>query len=529
MQFVNYEEFKMMIPTIYDNVRTRIIAAKLLDRVIISNGRLYCLQENNTYALRSLDHKSFILKLVGELLENSFEALSENEKKLVSLEYPKTYQKIFTKASIDTYLCQLLIALSNNNINFDVVSREIHFKNGYIDLNNNEFKQRAIGQHYITKFIQRDYSPSAIDDENKVMAIVNKIYPNNDDLQCILSVLGSALSGESVIDQDILFLIGKGSSGKSFIMQLTSKTIQSYFKELQSDTFSINNRNIDKIINSFSNDPQILIAWVNELDSTRMDDSMFKKFVDGDMQTTKLYQDGTHNIKLKCKTIFTANELPNFKVDSGIVRRFRSYQHESLFVDNPDAVDESNNVFLKDKNLIESINDDMLNAWFNILIKYTKNWLDGHKVPFTQNFKSSTDEILASNDIIQDFIDAKLILIDEEHKIGKEQMREAFIAMYPQKHLTTLQIISALKDKGIKYNPGVRCNGIRGSFTNVRFKNSLDDNEIQQLSTNLDSDKKDLEINRLKDELATLKTKFELIEQENIKLKTKKAKAKTIN
>ena len=60
------------------------------------------------------------------------------------------------------------------------------------------------------------------------------IYPDKQDLECILEYLGSALSGISSKEQDTLFLLGKASSGKSFTLELTKACIEMYVKELKS-------------------------------------------------------------------------------------------------------------------------------------------------------------------------------------------------------------------------------------------------------------------------------------------------------
>ena len=72
------------------------------------------------------------------------------------------------------------------------------------------------------------------------------MYPKHEDLECILLVLGSCLSGKANIDQDTLFLLGKGSSEKSFTLDLTKACIVMYVKELKADTFTNSNAKADK-------------------------------------------------------------------------------------------------------------------------------------------------------------------------------------------------------------------------------------------------------------------------------------------
>ena len=91
-------------------------------------------------------------------------------------------------------------------------------------------------------------------------------------------------------------------------------------------------------------------------------------------------------------------------------------------------------------------------------------------------------------------------------------MREAFLSMYKDKHLTVLQVISSLKDKKIKYEATYRIKDIRGCFINVKFKastttdifNDDDDNNLDYIPNEGIIKTKDEEINRLKEQIRKL-------------------------
>ena len=147
-----------------------------------------------------------------------------------------------------------------------------------MDLKENIFKERTIDKHYITEYISRNYEPSTKEQKEEILNIIHKTYSKKQDLDCILYNLGSAISGVSKKDQSTLFLLGNGSSGKSMIMTLTKECIECYFQELESNTFSYGYTKIDKILNTFSKNPQIRISWINEMKDTKMDESLFKSF-----------------------------------------------------------------------------------------------------------------------------------------------------------------------------------------------------------------------------------------------------------
>ncbi len=239
----------------------------------------------------------------------------------------------------------------------------------------------------------------------------------------------------------------------------------------------------DKIFNEFSTKKWVLIAWVNEFSDKKINDSDFKNFCDGLLKVTKLYMDGSHAINLKCKLIATTNIMPNLQVNSGSARRFLAFTHQSLFVENPDEVDEEQLIFLKDKYLLDKIKDgdNLLNAWVDILVtKCVENY--ENKTPkLTQNFKETTSSVISTNDIIQDFIDANLLLTNDHiNRVGKNDMKSEFDKMYPNKHFSVQQLISCLKEKKIKYEAKFRCNNIQGCFTGVKIKNAMDETDLLQ-------------------------------------------------
>jgi len=102
---------------------------------------------------------------------------------------------------------------------------EIHFNNGYFDLRTMELKSRVLGQHYVTKFIKRNYIDPSEEAMNYVHSQLRKIIHCDDERNYLLFVLGKSLSGDSNLDQNNLFLIGHGSTGKSTFMQMVQHAI----------------------------------------------------------------------------------------------------------------------------------------------------------------------------------------------------------------------------------------------------------------------------------------------------------------
>jgi len=141
------------------------------------------------------------------------------------------------------------------------------------------------------------------------------------------------------------------------------------------------------------------------------------------------------------------------------------------------------------KNVIEEIaSKNLLDAFFDILAGYCKKWIDGEKLTFTKGFENAEQFIVGANDKFQDFIDKKLIITnDETDRISKDAMRDAFLEMYPDKHLNTQQIIGSLKGKKLTYDGGKRVDNVRGIFEGVKFRTE-EDTDHEDDGTNLGID-----------------------------------------
>ena len=473
-------EIETLITSIFPNERADIIYSKLKNSLIIQGeDKLFLLQSNNTYKENSKFSPDSIIDTVSKLIMESFKKLSKLESDLIVLKYPKTYSLIFKNSFTSSFYPQLTINLKETHI-FNNTSCEIHYNNGFIDLYDLQLKQRVLGKHYITNYINRDYIKSTEIQQEEIMKIIKIIYTNKDDIKSMLLLLGSCLSGKTTAEQDLMFLCGTGSSGKSFLMELTSLTIECYLKELKDDTFSQANSKIDKILNSFADNAQIRITWINEPKDVRFDDSLFKTFCDGKLQTTKLYAEGSHTTQHYSKLFFTMNNFPNLKLDTGMIRRIKSCTHKSKFTHNTNEINETKHIYKRDDNLLSNIQkNNLLDAWFDILALNCKSWLNGEKIKYNSNFQETTETIISSNDIIQDFIDEKLSLTNnEKDRIGKEEMHKLFISKYPNKRITQLQLISDLKAKNIKYDRQMRANRVQGCFYGVKVYNDLDDDLI---------------------------------------------------
>jgi hypothetical protein len=476
---LSFKDFKRMLTTDFPNEKAELLCTTLKKYMIIKQKKLYIMQPNITYQHFD-DDKSKIVQLCTLFVELSFRNLNEMTRFNIELrddfeELTKLTKetKPFNNSYYERILPQIKNQILNEKLVFDINLEEMHFENGYMNFKTLEFKKRDRDVHFITNCINRDYKPSSLAQQAKIRNIFKQIYPNDNDFEYITRIIASGLTGRSIKDCEMLFLLGAGSAGKSTVLLLTQLAIDCYLEELNSDTFSYDNKNSDKIINTFSYKPYVRIAWINELKDTRLNESLFKTFCEGVIQTCKLYQEGSHSIIHCAKPIITANTLPVFKIDSGMTRRISAYEHNSLFVDNPKLVDIAKNIYLKDNNLLATIqsSNDLKNAWFDILSIESNKYLSGNKLEKTKNFIDTKSQICDINDDIQDLIDSSLVITnDATHKIGKNHMMEIYKGLFPTKMKSPQTLLSNLKDKKITYDSQVRCDNMRGCYVGVKLK-----------------------------------------------------------
>jgi hypothetical protein len=216
--------------------------------------------------------------------------------------------------------------------------------------------------------------------------------------------------------------------------------------------------------------------------------------------------------------------MPQIIVESGTTRRIVSYTHQSSFIENEKLVDKSKHIYLLDKHIINNMRDmNLLEAWFDILVEYCFNWLNGTKPVYGNNFIESKDAIVNNSDIFQDFIDSKLkVTNNDADKISKDTMRNEFLKMYPDKHLTTIQIMSSLKDRNIKYNTNLRSTGnIRGCYYGVKFS-LQDDQDDEDYNNGINNADQAVDINlkykELEQQYKELQEKYNILNSKQNKI-----------
>ena len=572
-QLLNRTDISQLITSI-DPVHQASIVCKYIGcKVIVQNNIIYEVQNNVIYqpmkgnidedilvkisnylsiSYSKLPEKEKADLIIMMINKKKFEKMSEDEKAKEKKQMQSKLSNIFLNSSIKKYIPQIKKNLTRNDIEFDRYKAQIHYENGYICLKTLKFKERILGENFITHYINREYKPSTKSQRNEIMRHIKKIYVDDEDRNIILNILGRAMAGLSAKSAKNTFLLGVGSSGKSTCMNICRASFECYFKELKEDTFIRNNPKRDKIFNTYRSSKHILMTCINEMIDDNIDSSSFKKFIEGEIETTVLYEDDSKDIRHQSGLFFTSNTMPKLDMaDSGIKRRVEIYYHKSLFViddDKKDLIDENKKIFLGNKNLIdEIINQGLLDAWADIIFERSHLLLNKKiEIVYNDNFKNDKKLVEETDNPFKDFIQQELIT-DESvvgHLISKEDMLFAYkeFIKKPNANILNKTLIDKFrciaKDLQITlmYDPsGRRCksklcdaDSTKGCWVNCRFKTETErttEKEEDIISSIVPSEIEDLRTqnNELKNKILELEQQLaQLQKPRNIVIEIKK-------
>ena len=307
--------------------------------------------------------------------------------------------------------------------NLEVSTRHLfQFKNGAFNLKTGKLEPRT-KEMYITMCLDYDYSP--IRDEKRIQVIeaqLKQCLPDNDDIEAHKCWRGYCLTGE--VSQQIYMLnvgltAGNGKTTQSIHFE---KAFPIYCKQIGNDAFDKgNDRGYDKIFASMAEAP-IRLVTMEEWGAKEQDPATIKKTINGEVLKCKpLYQE-EQTLRIQYKLEASANSNPNMENDEGNNRRGRKLSYDSRFVDDPLLVDESSHIYLKDKSIMDLMNDvENKLALFHLFQPYaTKFYTDGK---LTLPKKCETDFISAmiENDEYTDFFEDHITVLG--HPVSAIWMR----------------------------------------------------------------------------------------------------------
>jgi hypothetical protein len=315
--------------------------------------------------------------------------------------------------------------VSGFNENLDTNIYQIAFKDGIFDLRTGQFRLGLFPTDFITKTLPYNYEAPNESDISKVRNELKKICNYNDThLAYYLSILGYALTGDAMRQQEFYYLRGqKAGNGKSVIFEALDDILPIYSMKMESDVFNENNSNRHKEIATWAG---MRIAWANEIGLKKLDREFLKDVSDGTKIKYKpLYKDSEY-MPINFKAFIVSNNTISFDSDEGIKRRLRLGQMDSEFVEGLEADDIPNCRFIKDTEFGKKLRFEYKFGLLHLLFQSAKKYVDdSFKLsPYPSDWKEEAKEVVASNDEFKDwFLGIFEFGTGDDFTIGKTKLK----------------------------------------------------------------------------------------------------------
>lgn len=187
--------------------------------------------------------------------------------------------------------------------------------------------------------IQYPFGPMVMEDCDRIYTMLLQTFGTREKLDYMLFYAGAALSGRSPSQScSCMFSVGRGGCGKTtFINLIKAAVTDAYYTDLPLDSFD-NMKTANRVFSVIS--PCVRFLFASELNKAPKKASILKTICDGEISCTRLFANGSFNMKVNAKLMGTSNNAIMFdEDDTGIARRVQYCLHENQFVDDDELVD----------------------------------------------------------------------------------------------------------------------------------------------------------------------------------------------
>ena len=300
----------------------------------------------------------------------------------------------------------------------------IGFENGVYDISQLQFRE-GMPDDYVSKSTNIHYAELSEDDKHvkAVHAFLEKVQPDKDLRQYLLSVLSTFLNGETE-EQTFQIWTGSGSNGKSTIIELFERTFgDDYCGKFPVTLLTRDRSNSNACTPELQDVSKKRFASMQEPnDNDVIYTGAMKEYTGGD----KIYSRGLFAkpspFKPQFKLVLLCNKMPNIKGwDYGTWRRIRVLNFTSSFVDNP----RHKNEYQKDKTLCKSF-DDWREAFMWILVKNLETYMR-KGMSYPSAVLTASKDYQKKNDVYASFMDDNYTITgNDDDKILVNDMYQSF-------------------------------------------------------------------------------------------------------
>lgn len=427
-----------------------------------------------------------IRKYITDELKGIIQAHINSDIKVVKRASDLLYQYGNDTRSIHDQVINLMKTYQKENgigATFDANKRVINFKNGILELDTGNFRDRT-RDDYITKCLNYDYTEKYNKDIMKeIIDIYMKVF-NNDPYQVNTQLLWDAycITGETSEQKFMIYLGESGGNGKSMLLQIKENVFNNgkdvlYVYKCDNDIFNPKCQTRNKDVSNLL--PPCRLAYIEELDEAgKIDMRLVKDFVSGSTLNCKpMYQESINFIP-HCKWSIATNDIPEFDTtDEAFNRRPLLQPCNNKFVEEEKLeyqkeINTKSQVYVRDGRLAEKfLGIDYKIAYINLLLKYTIAYFNRGTLYNITYLQQKYIEKVIGFDFVKDYIDNWLLLTGETGDIiPGVDLFVHFSEKYKDSNIGHTKFLSIMKRKiNDIYDSQLRKDGKKGFYVGLKI------------------------------------------------------------
>lgn len=335
----------------------------------------------------------------------------------VSNTYVRGYQELTTCLAQQQKLNPLLHTCSAHMHDKDLQRymdsklQLIGFENGVYDAESGEFR---VGdpEDYISLSTGYDFIPDLTWDTPEVVEVMDflrRIIPNEDIFDFFLKSVGASFCGYAKNLEFAIFMIGKGSNGKTALCDFISKAFGEYAGKADSEMLTKEKAGGNQPDLELTNLVHARFLHLDEYDDgDQINPKIFKNLIAGGSINTRTIFEGLIKFQPEFLTMISSNKKPILNgSDFGAARRIKMIPFESTFfgAGNPNYNPQNPRHFIKMERTQAEIKFTEWRPYFAwILIQKCREWRAIGQLPTCAQIDETTNNFLRNSDIFGVFV-----------------------------------------------------------------------------------------------------------------------------